>query len=270
MFQLGPLSIPYERFFLLLAILALGASSEIIAFHKGNKNISAWGWNVGFVALIAARVVFIITHLNDFLPKPLTMLYIWQGGFHLIGGILGGVIYTLWFFRKQPRLISNLALPVMGVVGVLLASLLFTPNTANAKTLPSLELYTLDNMPTLLRSYIGKPLVVNVWATWCLPCRREMPMLQEVAKLNPEVSFLLINQGEDAQKVQAYFESITLEPQHVLLDPNQHYSQYQGVVGYPSTYFYNAEGLQVDASYGELSRATLNDHLKRIRNNNLQ
>jgi hypothetical protein len=65
--QLGPLSIPYERLFLLLAILVLGASSEIVAINKGNKKISAWGWNTGFIALVAARVGFILSHINELL-----------------------------------------------------------------------------------------------------------------------------------------------------------------------------------------------------------
>ncbi len=270
MIQIGPLSIPYDRLFILLSVFIIGFTSEILTYRQKNKDFSAWGWNVGLIALMMARVVFIITHLDNFLPRPLTMLYIWQGGFHLLGGILGGIVYTLWFFRKQPRLISNLALPILGAVSVLLASLLFTPNTTNGKTLPSLELYTLKNTPTSLESYIGKPLVINVWATWCLPCRREMPMLYEISQENPDVIFLFANQGQHSQQVQEYFASINILPEHILLDPRLEYSQHQGVVGYPSTFFYDFTGKQVDAHYGELSRAGLNDYLKQIRNANSQ
>ncbi len=265
MFQLGPLSIPYSRFFLLLAIIVLGLSADILARQQKDKLFSTWGWNAGFIALIAARVGFVFTHLDDFLPRPLTVFYIWQGGFDLLGGIVGGFAYTLWFFRKQLKRLSFIALPVLSVIGVWIIAQLFTPNTNTTQPLPTMTLYQLDETPLQLTSLIGKPLVINVWATWCLPCRREMPMLHSLATEHPEITFLFINQGEDSQSVQSYFNSIGVSPEHVLLDPRQEYSQFQGVVGYPSTYFYNAEGQQIEAAYGELSRAILNDHLEHIR-----
>ena len=58
MFQLGPLSIPYSRFFLLLAMIIVGLVRKLLHGRKQDKTFSAWGWNVGFVALIAARVGF--------------------------------------------------------------------------------------------------------------------------------------------------------------------------------------------------------------------
>lgn len=265
MVQLGPLSIPYSRLFLLLAIFVIGITSEIVARNLKNKHFSSWGWNTGFVALIAARVGFVLTHLSDFLSNPLSMLYIWQGGFHLLGGILGGFLYTLWFFRKTPKQLTQLGLPVLGAFGVLIASLLLTPNTNPAKALPPLELYTLDHTPISLQSYIGKPLVINVWATWCPPCRREMPLLYQMSQENPDITFLFANQGEDSWQVGAYFTSINVLPEHILLDPDLEYSQFQGVVGYPTTFFYDAAGQSISASYGELSRATLNQHLRNIR-----
>lgn len=264
MLQIGPLSIPYQRLFLILAMLVLGATSELVAINKGNKKISGWGWNTGFLGLIAARVGFILNHLSDFLPSPLTMLYVWQGGFSLLWGIAGGLLYTLWFFRKSLRQLSSLTWPILGLSAVFLASQLLIPSANTAKPLTTLTLHTLENTPAELQSFVGKPMVVNVWATWCLPCRREMPMLHDMAQLNPDVTFLFINQGEDAQTVNSYFESVKITPEHVLLDPGQDYGQAMGVVGYPSTFFYNAQGLQVDASYGELSRALLSNHLQAL------
>ena len=265
MFQFGPLSIPYSRFFLLLVVMVIGLTSEIVAGQKKNKMFSIWGWNVGFIALVVARVGFVITHLSDFLLRPLSMFYIWQGDFDLLWGILGGVIYTLWFFRKQPKMLSATILPIFSVASLFLVLPLFTPNANTAQPLPELILYTLDHNPVELSAFIGNPLVINVWATWCPPCRREMPMLNEIAKDNPNIDFLLIDQGEEASKVQEYFASINISSDFVLLDPKLEYSQHQGVVGYPSTFFYDTTGKQVDAHYGELSRASLNDYLKHIR-----
>lgn len=266
--KVGPFPIPYDRFFLMLAILVIGLVAEIVGRRSKNKPLIAWGWNVGFVALLVARVGFVLTHLSDFLPQPLSIFFVWQGGFSLLWGIVGGVAYSLWFFRKEPQLLRATLLPVVGVMGVWLVSQVMTASnqSANAQQpLPALTLYRLDGTEVALESFKGKPVVINVWATWCPPCRREMPMLDSVAKANPDVTFLFLDQGEDAAKVQAFFEGIKLEPDNVLLDPRLEFSSSQGMVGYPTTFFYDANGQRVSVKFGELSRAVVTDLLERIR-----
>jgi cytochrome c biogenesis protein CcmG, thiol:disulfide interchange protein DsbE len=270
--KIGPFPIPYDRFFLLLAIFVVSVVAEIIGRRTQNKYLITWGWNVGFVAAIVARLGFILTHLNDFLPQPLSIFYIWQGGFSLLWGVLGGIGYTLWFFRKEPHLLRATLLPIVAVVGVWVVSQVMTASNqpATAQRLPALTLYQLDGSEVALESFKGKPIVVNVWATWCPPCRREMPMLNEVAKANSDITFLFVDQGEDATKVQAFFESIKTSPEGVLLDPGLEFSRSQGMVGYPTTFFYDAAGQRVSVRFGELSRAVVSDQLSRLRVNTVQ
>jgi cytochrome c biogenesis protein CcmG, thiol:disulfide interchange protein DsbE len=196
--KVGPFPIPYDRFFLMLAILVIGLVAEIVGRRSKNKPLIAWGWNVGFVALLAARVGFVLTHLSDFLPQPLSILFVWQGGFSLLWGIVGGVAYSLWFFRKAPQILRATLLPVVGVVGVWVVSQVMTASnqaTNPEQPLPALTLYQLDGTKVALETFKGKPVVINVWATWCPPCRREMPMLDSVAKANPDVTFLFLHQA---------------------------------------------------------------------------
>jgi thiol-disulfide isomerase/thioredoxin len=47
---------------------------------------------------------------------------------------------------------------------------------------PAIELPDLAGQPRSLRSFVGRPLIINFWATWCAPCRREMPLLQELRR----------------------------------------------------------------------------------------
>jgi thiol-disulfide isomerase/thioredoxin len=47
-------------------------------------------------------------------------------------------------------------------------------------TLPDITLANLDGKPTKLSSFAGRPLMVNFWATWCAPCRREIPLLNKI------------------------------------------------------------------------------------------
>ena len=70
--------------------------------------------------------------------------------------------------------------------------------------IPAIALVTASAQTVDLRSYQGQPLVINLWATWCPPCRREMPVLAQAQKEHPDIRFLWINQGEDATAVMRY------------------------------------------------------------------
>ncbi len=108
-----------------------------------------------------------------------------------------------------------------------------------------------------LEDYVGKPLVVNLWATWCPPCRREMPVLAEAQRDNPELTILFVNQGEGQGVVNQYLEAEALGLDNVLLDSSGRLGQHVGSMALPSTLFYDAEGRQVGSHLGELSRASL-------------
>src|SRR5690554_4849884 len=91
------------------------------------------------------------------------------------------------------------------VAGALIAWLawsLFTPaNTGDLseegyRTLPDLTLERLEGGELRLASLVGKPLVVNLWATWCKPCVRELPMLADVKRNEPELYIVFADQGE--------------------------------------------------------------------------
>lgn len=67
---------------------------------------------------------------------------------------------------------------------------------------PDVQLLNLQQQPIKLTKYLGKPTVINLWASWCPPCRREMPVLSEAQKKYPNVKLIFINQNEDAVTVQ--------------------------------------------------------------------
>ena len=69
-----------------------------------------------------------------------------------------------------------------------------------------------------LAGFIGTPTVLNLWATWCPPCRREMPVLQQAQGANPDVNFVFINQGEKADDIQGFIDRQGLTLRNVLVD----------------------------------------------------
>ncbi len=130
-------------------------------------------------------------------------------------------------------------------------------------TLPDLELMTLEERPARLSSYMGTPVVLNLWATWCPPCRREMPVLEQAQTAFPDVAFVLVNQGESAQQARAYLESEGLNLTDVLLDPSSEAMREMRTGGLPTTFFFDAQGRMVDLHLGEITMADLESKISR-------
>ena len=111
----------------------------------------------------------------------------------------------------------------------------------------------------------GKPLVVNLWASWCPPCRREMPMLAAAQQRETGVSFVFANQGENGATVQRYLSASQLDLANVLLDRDTTLGFVAGSGMLPITLFYDASGQLVASRRGELSVASLASNLNQLR-----
>ena len=150
-----------------------------------------------------------------------------------------------------------------------LGSLLQALPSADAPALPAFTLVNGQAQPVSLQQLQqadGKPMVINLWATWCPPCRREMPVLAQAQQQRPDVRFIWINQGEPAETVMGYLQreqaTAPLPLAQVLFDPQQQAGRHWRQRGLPSTYFYGADGRLCGMRMGELSRASLAQHLK--------
>lgn len=131
-----------------------------------------------------------------------------------------------------------------------------------AVALTALATGATSNMPTLAR---GRPVVVNLWASWCGPCRAEMPVLARAQAGDPTVAFLFVNQGEPEAAVRAYLGSQHLALGDVLLDPQSRLGPMVGSQGLPTTLFYDSAGRRVDAHFGVLNAASLETRLRALR-----
>ncbi|MFT0546221.1 TlpA family protein disulfide reductase [Allopusillimonas ginsengisoli] len=126
-----------------------------------------------------------------------------------------------------------------------------------APSLPDLQVLTLEERPAQLSSYVGMPVVLNLWATWCPPCRREMPVLEQAQTAFPDVAFVLVNQGESAQVAKEFLEVEGLNLTDVLLDPDSKTMHEMRTGGLPTTFFVDARGRMVDLHLGEITMADL-------------
>jgi thiol-disulfide isomerase/thioredoxin len=109
-------------------------------------------------------------------------------------------------------------------------------------TLPDLELHTLAGAPVELKSYFGKPLVLNFWATWCVPCVAELPQLDQLAS---DSSFTVLAVSADrngAAAVTPFLAKHQMAHATILLDQGSDAVHAAGVVGFPTTLIIDAAG----------------------------
>ncbi len=144
------------------------------------------------------------------------------------------------------------------------------PSSAHAKRVPDVALEALAGGTVNLAQVKGQPLVVNLWATWCPPCRRELPMLASAARSNPDVLFYFVDQGETRETVRSYLDERTdLVLNGVLLDQAGELSNRFAAVGLPVTLFFDAKGNHVLSHLGEVTDVEMINYLSDLKRGKL-
>lgn len=110
----------------------------------------------------------------------------------------------------------------------------------------------------------GTPVVLNFWATWCPPCRAELPELQAGSeRLAGQIAIVGLNQGETPDQVRTFAEQLGLTFQ-IPLDEGMDVSATYGVRSLPTTFFLDRSGVIRDMRIGPLTEATFAQHLRQV------
>lgn len=127
---------------------------------------------------------------------------------------------------------------------------------------PDLKLDTLHGQSASLEDYRGQVILVNLWATWCPPCRAEMPVLQAYYESHQKQGFVLIavNAGDSATEVQAFVEKTGLTFP-IWLDPNNSALRAFRTTGLPSSFVIDRAGQIRLAWSGAIERKTLEKYV---------
>lgn len=103
-----------------------------------------------------------------------------------------------------------------------------------------------------LADYRGKWVVLNFWATWCAPCRREMPSLERLQAAMPEIAIVPVATGRNAvEGIRRFFDEAGVKSLPILRDPQSQLAHAMGVMGLPVTVILNPEGQEVARLMGD-------------------
>jgi len=138
------------------------------------------------------------------------------------------------------------------------------PAPARGHPAPDFSLTTLAGEPFTLSELQGTPVVLNFWATWCPPCRAEMPELQAASeRLAGEVAIIGVNQAEAPADVAAFVAGLGLTFP-MPLDVDAEASRLYAVRSLPTTLFIDREGVIRQIQVGPVTEATLQQLLRTI------
>ena len=142
------------------------------------------------------------------------------------------------------------------------------PTATPRPAAPDFTVYDMEGNAVSLSSMQGKPVVVNFWASWCGPCKSEMPDFQKAYEQHGEaVHFMIVNMTDGMQetkeKAKAYVDKqgFTFP---VYYDTDMDAAMAYGVNTIPATYFVAADGSLIARANGAISLATLEKGLSMI------
>jgi hypothetical protein len=200
---IGPLIVAPHYFVAVLAAALFIASSWFLALTVDDKLYRVTMSSLASF-VVAARIGHVLQYLPNFLSDPLRTFAFWQGGFHW-PAVLFGLIVVNFIYLRNTGLLAWSAVPV-ALAGVTAAAALAFSADTSATPLPLGRFTTLDGRSITPDHLKGRRLVINLWASWCPPCRRELPMMAEFAHTDHGAEFVFVDQDEDKSVIERFLK----------------------------------------------------------------
>ncbi len=258
----GPFAFDAERFAAIVGMVVFLGVASILA-HRIDDRLGRWSSWTTVVGLGAARLGHVVQHLGSFASEPWRVLAMWQGGFSWSGGAAGVAVMLAVLFLRSRKLVGWAVASLFAGLVATAATLALTYSDARPPPVTS-TFRRLDDAEIRIGGD-GRPMVVNLWATWCPPCRSELPMMAELAASTADVDFVFANQGEPSAKIVDYLQRTNLDLPQAVLDPQLLLGRHYSAVGLPATLFLAADGTLAGSHLGEISREVLAQKIQELK-----
>jgi thiol-disulfide isomerase/thioredoxin len=261
---LGPLALPLNPLLLMGGWWLASAVAERLAGPQ--RAVAAkLVLQAALAGLLVARGVFVVQGWRGYAQSPLTVIDLRDGGWAPWPGLVAALLvlgFAAWRRAELRRALATGAAAGLAFWGGLSTLL----GVHESPALPALQRASLDGRPMpLLDAGDPRPMVVNLWATWCAPCREEMPMLAAAAQRERGVRFVFVNHGESAVAVQRFLSAQPYRLEGVLLDERMALGSAIGSAGLPTTLFLDRDDAVVARHMGPLNAASLAARLDTLR-----
>ncbi|AQR68840.1 thiol:disulfide interchange protein [Janthinobacterium sp. LM6] len=266
--QIGPLALPTGLVLLIVSLCAAYVAAWSLRRYRQLPDAGPLVSDMLIAGLLAARLAFVLRWHEQYLAAPWSILNIRDGGFMAPAGIAAALAIAAWRCRRPAMAAMRRPLAISVASGALAWGVLSAGISLaydKPAALPAVVMPALDGAPVTLAALAGgKPLVVNLWASWCPPCRREMPVLAAAQQARADIVFVYANQREGVAAASAFLARSGAALRNVLLDSEAVLGKAAGSSALPTTLFYDAQGRLVDTHLGELSDASLASKLRKI------
>jgi thiol-disulfide isomerase/thioredoxin len=263
MITIGPVAVPVT----VLVLAAAMSAALLVSRRRGGIHRARVESTVQYmllVGILAARLSFVFTYWDTYRATPLSVVDIRDGGFHAWSGLIAGAGVALIAAARDRLLLRPLMLSLgagvttAAVAGALAWTLLDSPRDAQ---LPAGTFTQVDGTPLQFEAFAGRPVVINLWASWCPPCRREMPVLAQAQTQNPDIVFVFANQGESPETAREYLRNERIDLRNVIVDTHMDIGRQLRSAALPTTVFFDRDGRFAGVRMGELSAGSLAQQL---------
>ncbi|MDO4682507.1 MAG: TlpA disulfide reductase family protein [Lautropia sp.] len=262
--QIGPFSMSLSILLLLATILVASYVARWRAQGSDLDVEALFFSRLVLPSLLFARLAYVLQYHAAYLDDPISIIDIRDGGFNPWAGLAFAWLSALWQAWRKPPARQPLLAAMSCATVIAAAGLAWLNPARQSEPLPNLHFSTLSGEPVELKQFAGKPLVINLWATWCPHCVREMPVLSAAQRRYPQVTFIFVNQGEDATTIERFVGRQQLQADNLLMDTGSEAARSFAQPAMPTTLFYSKSGQLLDIRIGALSQATLQQRINRL------
>ncbi len=133
------------------------------------------------------------------------------------------------------------------------------------RSLPALKLTDLEGHPVSTDQLRGRPALLNFWATWCIPCRAEMPEIQHEANVwGNKVAVVGVDDGEDAATIRSFISDIGVVKYTLWRDSAGQVDSLLQAPGLPYSIFLDKQGVVERVFLGQMSRQYIDDRFREL------